>query len=119
MEDAATRVSENGLSIVLMLTFATLLWAQTFTGWKAYNQEQQEHGETRVRYLDYLTTGHFVEATAENWESEFLQMAAFVSRCSFFKRARRRRNPGRKIRSTASRTTAPARPGRYARAGCG
>ena len=31
-----------------------------------------------VGYVRYLTTGHFVEATFENWESEFLQMAAFV-----------------------------------------
>ena len=27
-------------------------------------------------YWAYLTTGHFVEAVFENWESEFLQMAA-------------------------------------------
>ncbi len=26
----------------------------------------------------YLSSGHFIEATAENWESEFLQMAAYV-----------------------------------------
>jgi hypothetical protein len=25
-----------------------------------------------------VTTGHFAEATFENWESEFLQMASFV-----------------------------------------
>ena len=69
---------DNGLSIVLIATFIILLWGQTFTGWYTYNNEQAEHGEAKISYWQYLTTGHFVEATAENWESEFLQMAAFV-----------------------------------------
>ena len=69
---------ENALSIVLLFTFLALLLAQTLTGWKTYNQEQQAHGEAAISYLKYFATGHFVEATAENWESEFLQMAAFV-----------------------------------------
>ena len=74
----ARKLYENSLSIVLLFTFLILLWAQSFTGWKEYNSEQLEHGEATVTYRGYLTTGHFVEATAENWESEFLQMAAFV-----------------------------------------
>ena len=69
---------ENGLSIVLLFSFLALWWAQSLTGWKVYNQEQKDHAQPTIRYTDYLTTGHFVEATAENWESEFLQMAAFV-----------------------------------------
>jgi hypothetical protein len=34
-------------------------------------------------YGEHLTSGAFVEATFENWESEFLQMAAYVvlTRC--------------------------------------
>ena len=69
---------ENGLSIVLLSTFLALWWAQTFTGWKVFNAEQKEHGDAAISYAQYFRTGHFVEATAENWESEFLQMAAFV-----------------------------------------
>ena len=72
------KLYENGLSIVLLFAFAALLWAQSYTGWKSYNQQQRDHGEPSVTYGKYLTTGHFVEATAENWESEFLQMALFV-----------------------------------------
>ncbi len=33
--------------------------------------------------LQYLTTGHFVEATFENWESEFLQMGMYVVLTAF------------------------------------
>jgi hypothetical protein len=69
---------ENGLSLVLLFTFLVLWWAQTYTGWKTYNEQQREHAQPMIGYGAYLTTGHFVEATAENWESEFLQMAAFV-----------------------------------------
>jgi len=37
-----------------------------------------EHGGQTIGLLEYLTTGHFIEAAFENWESEFLQMASFV-----------------------------------------
>jgi len=43
-----------------------------------YNEDQREHGESPTTYLHYLTTGSFVEAVGENWESEFLQMFAYV-----------------------------------------
>lgn len=36
------------------------------------------HDQHGVTLATYLTTGHFVEATFENWESEFLQMAAYI-----------------------------------------
>jgi hypothetical protein len=69
---------ENGLTIVLLVAFASMLAAQTYTGWKVLNQERKQRGEAEITYGGYFATGHFVEATAENWESEFLQMAAFV-----------------------------------------
>ncbi|HEX8494504.1 MAG TPA: DUF6766 family protein [Pyrinomonadaceae bacterium] len=69
---------ENGLSIVLFLLFFFSLVGQTLTGHKEYNDDQQEHGQPTASFGEYLTSGHFVEATFENWESEFLQMAAYV-----------------------------------------
>lgn len=70
---------ENALSLVLfVLFFATFLFGQSLAGHRAYNAEQKSHGEPTVSYPRYLTTGHFGEATFENWESEFLQMGAFV-----------------------------------------
>ena len=58
--------------------FAIFLFAQSITGLAVYNDDQREHGEATIRYSEYLRTGHFVEATFENWESEFLQMGAYV-----------------------------------------
>lgn len=69
---------ENGLSLVLLFAFLVFWGTQTLVGWRVYNQEQEERGQEPVAYRAYLMSGHFVEATAENWESEFLQMGAFV-----------------------------------------
>lgn len=68
----------NGLSIALFLFFLFSLTGQSITGFHEYNGDQQEHRQPTVSFGEYLTSGHFVEATFENWESEFLQMAAYV-----------------------------------------
>jgi hypothetical protein len=69
---------QNGLSIVLGLLFLLFLVGQAATGLYSYNEEQQEHGQPTAGFSEYLTSSHFLEATMENWESEFLQMFAFV-----------------------------------------
>lgn len=69
---------DNSLSLVLALLFAATLAAQIAFGRLAYNADRMEHGLGPVSLLVYLTRGHFVEALFENWESEFLQMGAFV-----------------------------------------
>jgi hypothetical protein len=68
----------NSLTVVITFLFL-LCWAgQTITGWHEFNGDQQQHNEPTSSLAQYLTTGHFVEATFENWESEFLQMAVYV-----------------------------------------
>lgn len=69
---------ENGLSIVLFTLFFFSLVGQYFTGYNEYNNGRQAHGETAVSYIEYFGEGHFIEAVFENWESEFLQMGAYV-----------------------------------------
>ena len=69
---------DNGLSLVMFGLFVLFLFAQSITGFSVYNDDQREHGEATISYPDYLTTGHFIEATFENWESEYLQMGAYV-----------------------------------------
>ena len=68
----------NGLSTVMFGLFAVFLVCMSLAGNRQYNEEQTEHGQQAVSYVKYLQTGAFVEATFENWESEFLQMGAFV-----------------------------------------
>jgi hypothetical protein len=74
----------NGLVLVCTGLFLVFLGAQSATGWRVYNSANEEHGQETVTYGSYLTSGHFVEGTLENWESEFLQMAAFVLLTVFF-----------------------------------
>jgi hypothetical protein len=75
---------ENGLSIVwLGLFFLTLIFGQSVVGQREYNNGQKEHGQPQVGYVEYIGTAHFVEATMENWESEFLQMFLFVVLTAF------------------------------------
>ena len=69
---------ENGLSIVLFGLFAFSVAGQYVSGWYEYNEEQRQHGQPEVTATGYLGEGHFWEAIFENWESEFLQMAAYI-----------------------------------------
>src|SRR5687767_12291813 len=84
-EGASARgfIRNNGLSLAVLTLFVAFLIGQTFSGLHQFNQEQYEHGEVAVSLGEYLTSGHFIEATAENWESEFLQMAFYVLLTSF------------------------------------
>jgi hypothetical protein len=68
----------NSLSLVFLLLFIISLAGQFFTGFEEYNKEREEEGQQQVGYMVYLQSGHFIQATFENWESEFLQMALFV-----------------------------------------
>jgi hypothetical protein len=74
---------DNSLSITLFGLFFVLLVMQSLTGWRTANQDDQEHRQPTESYTNYLTSDHFLEATAENWESEFLQMAGYVALTAF------------------------------------
>jgi len=68
----------NSLSLVFFLLFLVSIVGQTITGLKQYNENMQEKGGQQVGLRQYLSSGHFLESTFENWESEFLQMGLFV-----------------------------------------
>jgi hypothetical protein len=68
----------NGLSITFFILFLFSLAGQAVTGLKEHNNETIEMGGQPVGLIEYLRSGHFLQATFENWESEFLQMALFL-----------------------------------------
>lgn len=68
----------NGLTLVFLLLFVVTLFAQALTGWKQHNQDLQEAHAQEIGLGTYLKSGHFISATFENFESEFLQMALYV-----------------------------------------
>jgi hypothetical protein len=68
----------NGLSVVFLILFFFCLFGQYISGWKEYNAQREEEGLSSINIGQYARSGHFLQATFENWESEFLQMALFV-----------------------------------------
>ena len=71
-------VRRHGLSIVLTFVFLATLVGHSLAGWWAENEERTEEGRPALGYSAYLSSGEFMESVGENWESEFLQMAAYV-----------------------------------------
>jgi uncharacterized protein (TIGR02611 family) len=69
---------ENSLTAVLLGLFLVCLAGQMLAGHRSYNSERRRHGELELSLKRYLTSGHAIEATFENWESEFLQMGTLV-----------------------------------------
>jgi len=69
---------ENGLTVAAFTLFLLAFVGQVLTGAADENRQRREHREAPESLAAYLHSGAFVEATAENWESEFLQMGVFV-----------------------------------------
>jgi hypothetical protein len=69
---------DHGLLIANLALFLIFFGGMVLSGVRVYNSNQLEHGEQPVSLAGYLLSGDFYEATFENWESEFLQMAAYV-----------------------------------------
>lgn len=87
----------NGLSIVLLGLFLIFLGGQSIAGYLEHNETQREHGQPELSFIEYVGDSHFLEATAENWESEFLQMSAYVLLTAFLfqKGSSESKDPGR------------------------
>jgi hypothetical protein len=71
-------IPENALSLVLFGLFLVSAIGQALTGWHANLEELRQHAEPSIAFADYLRSGHYISAVFENWESEFLQMGAYV-----------------------------------------
>jgi hypothetical protein len=75
----------NSLSVVVLVIFLLSWVGQSIAGNLVYNDQAKEHHQPQLNYIQYLGSSHFWEATAENWESEFLQLSAMVVLTIFLK----------------------------------
>jgi hypothetical protein len=73
-----TWLRDNGLSLTLFALFAVSIVGHGWAGWIANNEELIRDGITPLTLGAYLQGGKFVSTVFENWESEFLQMWAYV-----------------------------------------
>lgn len=76
-------VRDNGLTIVLVAATIGTLVGMTVSGLSVYNEELAEHRLPATTFASYVASGHFLSALFENWESEFLQMSAYVVLTAF------------------------------------
>jgi hypothetical protein len=72
---------EFGLSIALLILFLTSWAAHGVSQWQTYTDEQRSHGEEPA-VGDFVS--EFGTSTFENWQSEFLQLFAFVTLAALY-----------------------------------
>jgi hypothetical protein len=72
------KVRDNSLSLVIFGLFVLFLLGHSIAGYYDYNADQHEHQQPSIQYAAYLVSSHLWATVFENWESEFLQMAAYV-----------------------------------------
>jgi hypothetical protein len=78
-KEAKMRIlKNNGLTIVLLLLFLVSILGQWISGWMHQNEELARHGEQTMTLLAFAGDSEFLATVFENWESEFLQMSAYV-----------------------------------------
>lgn len=68
----------NGLAIAMLVCFLLFVSGQIFAGWHDNNNDALLHHDKTLSLGEYLVSGANLEALFENWESEFLQMSAYI-----------------------------------------
>jgi hypothetical protein len=69
---------DNSLSLAFLVLFLAAVAGQALAGYRLYNEEQRQHGEATVGFLDFVTSSRFAVEVTENWQSEFLQFALYI-----------------------------------------
>jgi hypothetical protein len=75
---------ENGLSIFFLSIFLLALGLQSLAGWQDFNNGQLRHSGDPIGYGRYLLSSEFGVAMLENWQSEYLQFALYVTATVWF-----------------------------------
>jgi|SRR5687767_917726 len=69
-----TLLRDYGLGVALALLFLVSWILQSLTGWVEFVSEQQTHGQAAQLFGDSGYFWPWMQATFENWQSEFLQL---------------------------------------------
>lgn len=73
-----TFVYSNSLLLLMGALWLGSWIGQSITGVVVFNQEQAEHGQGSVSWLEYLTRADFWERTLQNWQSELLAVGSMA-----------------------------------------
>ena len=69
---------EHSLSLAFALLFLASLTLHAITGVVHYNEERMAHGEPAATIIEYASSSQFWFESFQNWQSEFLSLAAMV-----------------------------------------
>ena len=78
MDKVGRFLRDNGLTLSLMAIFVLCVLGMLGSGWLEENDTLATHGEPGIGFVAYFFSAPFQSALFENWESEFLQMSAYV-----------------------------------------
>lgn len=72
------KIYNHSLTLALLLLFVFSFVGHALGGLKEYNHEQIEHGQQVISLGQYLASSSFWFQSLQNWQSEFLAIAAMI-----------------------------------------
>jgi hypothetical protein len=72
------KLYENSFFILMLTIFIGTVFAQSVTGWSAYNSDQIDHHQPEVSWGGYLGSSDFWDDMLQNWQSEFLAIGSMA-----------------------------------------
>lgn len=72
-------IYSNSLLITMGVIFVLSWWVQSVAGVVVFNQEQVEHGQPTLDWMQYIVGADFWNRTLQNWQSEFLAVGSMVA----------------------------------------
>ena len=76
---------EHSLAIAFFVLFFASWVLHAMGGAKPFNEEQLQHGEAAISVWRYVTTSQFWFESMQNWQSEFIAVAAIVGLSIFLR----------------------------------
>jgi hypothetical protein len=72
-------VYSNSLLLVMGTIFVLSWLLQSLAGDVAFNEEQREHGQAMLNWVQYVASPDFWNRTLQNWQSEFLAVGSMIA----------------------------------------
>ena len=76
---------ERSLGIAFFVLFLASWALHAAGGVAAFNDEQSQHGESPISVWQYVTTSRFWFESMQNWQSEFIAVAAIIGLSIFLR----------------------------------
>ena len=78
-------IYSNSLGLALFILFAISFIIHGFSGARVYNEEAVTHGDPTITYGQYFLSTRFWFESFQNWQSEFLSVAALLTLSIFLR----------------------------------